>query len=275
MNGTGIDGYRTIWRTRRRSRPAQPSARQAERNSSQVWRQTLSARPITSIGWCSRGTCAAGDPSRASTGDAVFVGHRQAEPGRDGSGSGWAKPTETTAATTCRPNGCIWNSRSTITPACWPTCWTSSTCPSRWFAPPLRDAPVRQNRGFHARDDSVSSSWAPRKWRAASCSTSCAASVSNYSPTNPRWPHGSSGSTARSSPTKWATSATALRAAPPRSGRSCVGSTRGSDGCLRGRPTRSASSPIARELHALLDRPFDVEELTADLANETFLAAHP
>ena len=28
-------------------------------------------------------------------------------------------------------------------------------------------------------------------------------------------------------------------------------------------------------LHARLDRPFDVEELTADLANETFLAAHP
>jgi hypothetical protein len=28
-------------------------------------------------------------------------------------------------------------------------------------------------------------------------------------------------------------------------------------------------------LHARLDRPFDVGELTADLANETFLAAHP
>jgi len=28
-------------------------------------------------------------------------------------------------------------------------------------------------------------------------------------------------------------------------------------------------------LHARLDRPFDVEELAADLVNETFLAAHP
>ena len=31
----------------------------------------------------------------------------------------------------------------------------------------------------------------------------------------------------------------------------------------------------SERLHARLDRPFDVEELTADLANETFLAAHP
>lgn len=30
-----------------------------------------------------------------------------------------------------------------------------------------------------------------------------------------------------------------------------------------------------RELHDLLDRPFDVDELAAGLANETFLAAHP
>jgi hypothetical protein len=30
-----------------------------------------------------------------------------------------------------------------------------------------------------------------------------------------------------------------------------------------------------KELHALLDRPFDVEQLTAGLSNETFLAAHP
>ncbi|MDT5369408.1 MAG: hypothetical protein QOC62_3839, partial [Mycobacterium sp.] len=29
------------------------------------------------------------------------------------------------------------------------------------------------------------------------------------------------------------------------------------------------------KLRARLDRPFDVEELTADLKNETFLAAHP
>ena len=29
------------------------------------------------------------------------------------------------------------------------------------------------------------------------------------------------------------------------------------------------------QLHARLDRPFDVEELTADLSNETFLATHP
>ncbi len=29
------------------------------------------------------------------------------------------------------------------------------------------------------------------------------------------------------------------------------------------------------ELHALLDRPFDVEELSAGLSNETYLAAHP
>jgi hypothetical protein len=31
----------------------------------------------------------------------------------------------------------------------------------------------------------------------------------------------------------------------------------------------------AERLHARLDRPFDVDELTADLPNETFLAAHP
>jgi hypothetical protein len=31
----------------------------------------------------------------------------------------------------------------------------------------------------------------------------------------------------------------------------------------------------AKKLHARLDRPFDVEELTSDLPNETFLAAHP
>jgi hypothetical protein len=30
-----------------------------------------------------------------------------------------------------------------------------------------------------------------------------------------------------------------------------------------------------RELHARLDRPFDVEELSAGLSNETFIAAHP
>jgi len=30
-----------------------------------------------------------------------------------------------------------------------------------------------------------------------------------------------------------------------------------------------------QELNALLDRPFDVDELSAGLANETFLAAHP
>ena len=30
-----------------------------------------------------------------------------------------------------------------------------------------------------------------------------------------------------------------------------------------------------QELHALLDRPFDVDELSAGLSNETFLAAHP
>jgi hypothetical protein len=29
------------------------------------------------------------------------------------------------------------------------------------------------------------------------------------------------------------------------------------------------------ELQARLDRPFDVEELTAGLSNETYLAAHP
>jgi hypothetical protein len=30
-----------------------------------------------------------------------------------------------------------------------------------------------------------------------------------------------------------------------------------------------------QELHGLLDRPFDVDELSAGLSNETFLAAHP
>jgi hypothetical protein len=30
-----------------------------------------------------------------------------------------------------------------------------------------------------------------------------------------------------------------------------------------------------KELRARLDRPFDVEELSAGLSNETFLAAHP
>jgi hypothetical protein len=30
-----------------------------------------------------------------------------------------------------------------------------------------------------------------------------------------------------------------------------------------------------QELHDVLDRPFDVDELSAGLSNETFLAAHP
>ena len=30
-----------------------------------------------------------------------------------------------------------------------------------------------------------------------------------------------------------------------------------------------------KELHARLDRPFNVDELTADLNNETYLVAHP
>ena len=29
------------------------------------------------------------------------------------------------------PSAPTWSSRSTITPACWPTCWTYSTCRSR------------------------------------------------------------------------------------------------------------------------------------------------
>jgi hypothetical protein len=85
----------------------------------------------------------------------------------------------------------------------------------------------------------------PRKWRAASCSTSCAGSAASCSPTNQRWPLGSSGSTPRSSRTKWGTSATAPRAVPRRSGRSCVAFTRESDGCLQHRHMRSAFSPIA------------------------------
>jgi hypothetical protein len=45
---------------------------------------------------------------------------------------------------------------------------------------------------------------------------------------------------------------------------------------LFARQTYEISLLTDREkLHARLDRPFDVEELTADLPNETFLAAHP
>ncbi|EUA85771.1 hypothetical protein I551_7925 [Mycobacterium ulcerans str. Harvey] len=56
------------------------------------------------------------------------------------------------------------------------------------------------------------------RWRVASCSTSCDAPESNCSPTNRRWRPGSSASTARYSPTNWATSATARQAATPRPG---------------------------------------------------------
>jgi hypothetical protein len=47
-------------------------------------------------------------------------------------------------------------------------------------------------------------------------------------------------------------------------------------GRLFARQTFEISLLIDRqELHALLDRPFDVDELSAGLPNETFLAAHP
>jgi hypothetical protein len=47
-------------------------------------------------------------------------------------------------------------------------------------------------------------------------------------------------------------------------------------GRLFARQTYEISLLINREhLHARLDRPFDVEELTAAVSNETFLAAHP
>jgi len=47
-------------------------------------------------------------------------------------------------------------------------------------------------------------------------------------------------------------------------------------GRLFARQTFEISLLIDREaLHALLDRPFDVDELSAGLSNETFLAAHP
>jgi hypothetical protein len=45
---------------------------------------------------------------------------------------------------------------------------------------------------------------------------------------------------------------------------------------LFARQTYEISLLTDREkLHARLDRPFDVEELTAGITNETFLAAHP
>ena len=47
-------------------------------------------------------------------------------------------------------------------------------------------------------------------------------------------------------------------------------------GRLFARQTYEISLLTDRErLHARLDQPFDIEELTADLSNETFLAAHP
>jgi hypothetical protein len=47
-------------------------------------------------------------------------------------------------------------------------------------------------------------------------------------------------------------------------------------GRLFARQTAEINPLINREkLRARLDRPFNVEELTADLKNETFLAAHP
>jgi hypothetical protein len=47
-----------------------------------------------------------------------------------------------------------------------------------------------------------------------------------------------------------------------------------------GRPFARQTAEISlladpSELHARLDRPFDVDELSAGLSNETFLAAHP
>jgi hypothetical protein len=47
-------------------------------------------------------------------------------------------------------------------------------------------------------------------------------------------------------------------------------------GRLFARQTYEISLLTDREkLNARLDKPFDVDELTAGLANETFLAAHP
>ncbi len=47
-------------------------------------------------------------------------------------------------------------------------------------------------------------------------------------------------------------------------------------GRLFARQTAEISRLVDRkELHARLDRPFDVAELAAGLSNETFLAAHP
>ena len=40
-------------------------------------------------------------------------------------------------------------------------------------------------------------------------------------------------------------------------------------------PWKSACSLTPKELHARLDRPFKVEELTAGLDNETYLVTHP
>jgi len=45
---------------------------------------------------------------------------------------------------------------------------------------------------------------------------------------------------------------------------------------LFARQTAEVSLLVDRdELHARLDRPFDVDELTAGLNNETYLVAHP
>ena len=99
---------------------------------------------------------------------------------------------------------------------------TGSSCPSGWG----------------------SSSSARQRWPAASCSTNCAASVLNYSPTNPKSVSESSGYTAKSSPTRSDTSATARRDARQPNAPSCVGSTPALGECLRAKPPRSACSLI-------------------------------
>ena len=122
-----------------------------------------------------------------------------------------------------------------------------------------RHASIRQDRRIPPRAERVSCSWAPRKWRAASCSTSYAASESSCSPTSPRSPRGSSGCTARSSPTKWVTSATARRDAPPAE-RAVMRRLYPRIGRLFARQTFEISLLTDREeLHDLLDRPFDVD----------------
>ena len=276
MNSTGIDGYRDLpGATRRRRRPAESTAWPAARSSSRGWRRTPSARPILSTGHVFMRNLRRRRPEPGVDREMLFLLATAKLNQAERFGVGLGETYGRNSGDDVPPERVYMELEEHYHTRLLAYVLDIFGLPFQVVAPPLVMRQFVKTGRVPARATRVSCSWAPRKWRAASCSTSCAASASSCSPTNPTWPHESSGSTARSSPTKSATSATAQRGAQPRSGRSCVGSTRGSDACSRARPAEISLLTDPERLHARLDRPFDVEELTAGLSNETFLAAHP